>query len=142
MNLAEYLQQDAIGLAECIARGEVTAPELLDIALWQSARAQPKTNAICRLMESEARAQLAKPLQGPFAGVPFLTKECPQDYPGLPTSYGSTAFAKTAVPEHAHVVRRYLDSGFVLSGKTNLPELALKGVSASQFFARAANPWN
>src|SRR5689334_11883880 len=142
MNLADYLQQDAVGLAECIARGQVTAAELLDIALRQSARAQPKTNAICRLMESEARAQLAKPLQGPFAGVPFLIKDCAQDYAGLPTSYGSRAFAKTAVPEHAHVVRRYLDSGFVIFGKTNLPELALKGVSDSQLFGRAANPWN
>jgi amidase len=142
MNLAEYLQHDAVGLAERVARGETTAEQLLEIALRQSARAQAKTNAICRMMESEARAQLARPLQGPFAGVPFLIKDCAQDYAGLPTSYASRAFAKVVVPEHAHVVRRYLAAGLVIFGKTNLPELALKGVSDSQLFGRAANPWN
>ena len=45
-------------------------------------------------------------------------------------------------PEHAYVVRRYLDAGLVIFGKTNLPEFALKGVSDSQLFGRANNPWN
>ena len=64
MKLSEYLQYDAVGLAECVARGEISAGELLDLALRQSAAAQPKTNAICRLMEDEARSQLKKPLAG------------------------------------------------------------------------------
>src|SRR6185437_14951369 len=89
MKSGEYLRHDAVGLAECVARGEVSAGELLDLALRQSAVAQPKTNAICRLMEAEARAQLNKPPAGPFAGVPSLIKDCAQDYAGLPTSYGS-----------------------------------------------------
>src|ERR1700741_3290326 len=45
-------------------------------------------------------------------------------------------------PEHAHVVRRYLEAGLLIFGKTNLPELALKGVSDSQAFGRASNPWH
>jgi amidase len=92
-------------------------------------------------MESEARSQLKKQLTGPFAGVPFLIKDCAQDYAGLPTTYGSRAM-RTPAPEHAHVVRRYLDAGFLIFGKTNLPELALKGVSDSQLFGRTNNPWN
>ena len=86
IKFSEYLQHDAVALAGRVARGEVTAGELLERALDQSARAQPKTNAICRLMENEARSQLAKPLAGPFAGVPFLIKDCAQDYAGLPTT--------------------------------------------------------
>jgi amidase len=74
MKLGEYLQHDAVGLAECVARREISALELLDLALRQSAAAQPKTNAICRQ------------LTGPFAGVPFLIKDCAQDYAGLPTT--------------------------------------------------------
>ncbi len=142
MKLGEYLQHDAVGLAACVARGEVSAPELLDLALRQSAAAQPKTNAICRLMESEARSQLNKPLTGAFAGVPFLIKDCAQDYAGLPTTYASRSMQNVVAPEHAHVVRRYLEAGLVIFGKTNLPEFALKGVSDSQLFGRANNPWN
>ena len=143
MKLGEYLQADAVGLAECVARGEVGAAELLELALRQNAAAQPKTNAICRLMEDEARAQLKKKqLAGPFAGVPFLIKDCAQDYAGLPTSYGSRSMRGVTAPEHAYVVRRYLDAGLVIFGKTNLPEFALKAVSDSQLFGRANNPWN
>jgi amidase len=141
MTPGDYLQHDAVGLAECVARGETSAAELFELALRQSAAAQPKTNAICRLMEAEARAQLKKQLNGPFAGVPFLIKDCAQDYAGLPTTYGSRAM-RTPAPSHAHVVRRYLEAGLVIFGKTNLPEFALKGVSDSQLFGRAQNPWN
>ncbi len=142
MNSSEYLKRDAVALAECVARGETTAAELLDLALRQSAAAQPKTNAICRLMEGEARSQLEKPLTGPFAGVPFLIKDCAQDYAGLPTTYGSRSMQRVVAREHSHVVRRYLEAGLVVFGKTNLPEFALKGVSDSQLFGRACNPWN
>jgi hypothetical protein len=93
-------------------------------------------------MEGEARSQLKKQLAGPFAGVPFLIKDCAQDYAGLPTTYGSRSMQRTVAREHSHVVRRYLEAGFVIFGKTNLPEFALKGVSDSQLFGRACNPWN
>jgi amidase len=142
MKFSEYLQHDAVGLAECVARGETSADELLGLALRQSAAAQPRTNAICRLMENEARAQVKKPMAGPFAGVPFLIKDCAQDYAGLPTSYGSRSMQNVVARSHAHVVRRYLDAGLVIFGKTNLPEFALKGVSDSQLFGRACNPWD
>jgi amidase len=142
MKFSDYVQHDAVALAEIVARGETSAAELLDLALAQSARAQQRTNAVCRLMEREARAQLKGPMQGPFAGVPFLLKDCAQDFAGLPTTYASQAFAKIAAGEHAHVVRRYLKAGLVIFGKTNLPELALKGVSDSRLFGRVNNPWN
>ena len=142
MTPGEYLQRDAVALAECVARGETSAAELLDVALRQSKAAQPKTNAICWLMENEARAQLKKQLAGPFAGAPFLIKDCAQDYAGLPTTYGSRSMTGAIAREHAYVVRRYLEAGLVIFGKTNLPEFALKGVSDSQLFGRANNPWN
>ena len=142
MNVLEYLQRDAVALSEAVARGETNAAELLQLALKQSERAQPRTNAICMLMEPEARAQLAKPGTGPFTGVPFLIKDCAHDYAGRPTAYGSKALSGVVATAHAHVVRRYLESGLVIFGKTNLPELALKGVSDSQAFGRVNNPWN
>ena len=142
MKTSEYLQHDALALAALVKRGETSAQELLDLALRQSAVAQPKTNAICRLMEREARAQLKQPLEGPFAGVPFLIKDCSQDYAGLPTTFGSASMAGAVAPRHAHVVRRFLEAGLVIFGKTNLPEFALKGVTDSKLFGRAQNPWD
>jgi len=142
MNFSDYLKHDAVGLAQCVARREVTADELLALALEQNERAQPKTNAICRMMEGEARAQAKQPLTGPFAGVPFLIKDCTQDYAGLPTTFGSRSMRSAVAPVHSHVVRRFLEAGLVIFGKTNLPEFALKGVTDSKLFGRAQNPWD
>jgi amidase len=142
VKLSEYLRHDAVALADLVRRGETNASELLELALRQSAAAQPKTNAICRLMQDEARAQAKQVLTGPLAGVPFLIKDCAQDYAGLPTSFGSRSMAGQAAPEHAHVVRRFLEAGLVIFGKTNLPEFALKGVTDSKLFGRARNPWD
>ena len=141
MRLVDYLKHDAVGLASLVARREASPQELLDVALEQNARAHPRINAVCRLMDKEARAQLAGRLSGPFAGVPFLIKDIAQDYAGVPTTSGSRSMASVVPSEHAHVVRRYLAAGLVIFGKTNLPEFALKGVTDSALFGATHNPW-
>ena len=143
MNLTEYLACDATQLASLVARREVSADELLAIALGQHQRTHARINAICRLMEAEARAQLAgPPLAGPFAGVPFLLKDGVQDVAGMPTGYGSAGMQRLVPTATAHVVRRYRDAGLVVFGKTNLPEFALKAVTDSRANGRTNNPWN
>jgi len=143
MKFSEYLACDATQLAAHVARREVTADELLALALGQNERVHPRINAICRSLEAEARAQLAgPPLTGPFAGVPFLLKDGVQDVAGLPTGYGSTGMRRIVPAGTAHIVRRYRDAGLVVFGKTNLPEFALKAVTDSRANGRTSNPWN
>ena len=142
MNFAEYVSCDATELAARVARGDVPPARLLDLALQRHTQVHGQINAVCRLMETQARAQLAGPLQGPLAGVPFLIKDCVQDYAGEPTTSGSRAMRGYVPTEHAAVVRRYLDAGLVIFGKTNLPEFALKAVTDPELFGRTNNPWN
>jgi amidase len=143
MDFASYRLHDATALAAEVAAGRADAPALLDLALARLAEVQPTLNPVCRLMEAEARAQLARGTgTGPLAGVPFLIKDAAQDYAGLPTSFGSRALAGLApARQHAHVVRRFLEAGLVIFGKTNTPELALKGVTDPLAFGRSSNPW-
>lgn len=144
MDFAAYRRHDATSLAAEVAEGRVAAEHLLDLALARLSEIQPQLNPVCRLMEAEARAQLAHGISsGPLAGVPTLIKDVAQDYAGLPTSWGSRALA--ALPparEHAHVTRRLLDAGLVIFGKTNAPELGLKGVTDPLAFGRSSNPWD
>ncbi len=144
MDFATYRRHDATSLAAEVAAGRVKAETLLDLALGRLAEVQPRLNAVCRLMEAEARAQLARGVgQGPLAGVPWLIKDVAQDYAGVPTSWGSRALATLPPPrEHAHTVRRALDAGVVIFGKTNAPELGLKGVTDPLAFGRSSNPWD
>jgi amidase len=141
MKFSEYIRCDATALSEHVASGAVSPEELLKCALEQSVRANPKTNAICTSMESQARKQLTEPPKGPFAGVPFLIKDAVQDYAGLPTSYGSKSMLRLTPQQHSAVVQRYLNAGLIIFGKTNLPEFALKSVTDSKLFGVASNPW-
>ncbi len=142
MKLAQYLACDATDLAHAVARGEATPQQLLGLALDQQARVQARFNPVCRAMEPQARAQLQRPLAGPFAGVPFLLKDILQDYAGVPTGSGSRAGRHYVPQQHAAVVRRYLAGGLVIFGKTNVPELGLKAVTDPQAHGRTSNPWD
>jgi amidase len=143
MNFQDYLAHDATSLAALVARREVTPSELLELALAQLRKVQPRLNPVCRPMEEEARKRLAnETLEGPLAGVPFLIKDCAHDYAGLPTSYCSRGMLRIVPQEHSAIVRRYLGAGLVVFGKTTTPEFALKAVSDSIAFGRVSNPWN
>ena len=138
MNFEEYRAHDATGLAKLVADREVTAAELLGVARERAAAVNPRINAIVRDVPAEPTDDLV----GPFAGVPFLIKDLAQDYAGLPTSAGSRALKFRPAAEHATVVRRWLDAGLVVFGKTNTPEFGAKGITESVAWGPARNPWD
>ncbi len=139
----EYLQHDATGLADLIARGEVSASEVLEAALARAAEVNPQLAAICIPMEAIARQRAQTALHGPFAGVPFLLKDIGQDYAGVPSTSGSRALRDWVPPQHAEIVRRFLDAGLVVCGKTATPEFALRAETAPLIWERPTrNPWD
>lgn len=142
LSVQEYVQADATALAQMVRGGEVSAAELLEIASAQLQRLNPVLNAVNLSMLAQARQRLHEPLQGPLAGVPILIKDAIQDYAGLPTSNGSRAFRQTPARQHSAVVQRLLDAGAVIIGKTNTPELALKGFTEPAAFGITRNPWD
>ncbi len=158
----EYLRHDATALAALVRRGEVAASELLALACAQLTRVQPTLNALVRELPALADEQLARFGHGhgngnghahpaaeraaALAGVPFLVKDSVLDVPGVPTGYGSRALARLSerfpAAEPAAALRRLLGAGLVVFGKTNMPEMGLKGVSDSRAFGRVSNPWD
>ncbi|MFF3571087.1 amidase [Nocardia jiangxiensis] len=143
MRYDEYRAHDAIGLAELIARGEVRAAELLELALERCAQVDPAINAVSLLMQENGRRLAGRgDLTGPFAGVPFLIKDLAQDYAGYPTSAGTGPLRSVPATEHSLAVRRWLDAGLVIFGKTTTPEFGTKGVTETRTFGVTRNPWN
>lgn len=142
MDDAAYVEQDALGLAALIAAGEVSQVEVLDAALARAEAVNPQLNAIILPMYEQAKARAAEPLSGPLAGVPFLLKDLLQDYAGLPTSAGNRALRTEVVAQHSEVVRRWLDAGVVIMGKTNVPEFGGKAVTEPDEFGPTRNPWD
>ncbi|MDL9946347.1 amidase [Gordonia sp. ABSL11-1] len=143
MKLSEYLSHDATDLARLVADGEVTPSELLALARQRADQVNPRLNAIVRRMDDAADGRIADDdLTGPFAGVPFLIKDLAQEYRGYPTSSGSRSLSRYVAPEHSNVVRRFLDAGLVIFGKTNTPEFGAKGVTEPDLWGPARNPWH
>ncbi|GAA1932009.1 amidase [Nocardioides marmoribigeumensis] len=142
MTPEEYLAHDATALAALVADGEVTAVELLDLARRRRDEVNPAINAVVVDLDGVADERAAGPLEGPFAGVPFLVKDLGQEYAGFPTSGGSRALAADVAGRHALVTQRFLDAGLVVFGKTNTPELGAKGVTEPELFGPARNPWD
>jgi len=142
VRLDEYMSFDATGLAELVGKGEVNAVELLRLARERADTVNPLINAIVGQVE-DADARAADPeLSGPFAGVPFLIKDLVQEYRGVPTSFGSRAYAAYVAPEHSLVVERLLDAGLVIFGRTNTPEFGIKNVTEPERWGPTRNPWN
>jgi amidase len=139
--VSDYLQHDALGLADLIARREVSAPEVLDAALARLEAVNPVINAFCTPMIDAARARVAGPLSGPFAGVPFLLKDIAQHVKGVPTSAGSRVLKGWCPEVTSEIVLRFERAGLVSFGKTTTPELALKGATESALFGATRNPW-
>lgn len=143
MQLDEYMSFDATALAELVARKHVTAAELLALARRRAADVNPRLNAIVRWLDDVADKQAADPnLRGTFAGVPFVIKDIAQEYRGFPTSGGSRSLANDVADRHALVTQRFLDAGLVIFAMTNTPEFGAKGVTESDYWGPARNPWN
>ena len=99
MPFADYGRYDALGLAELVRTGQVSAGELLDEALARTAAVNPKINAVIHLMEGRAREAIAAGLpEGPFRGVPFLIKDLLAAYAGEPLRCGSRLSQETLCP--------------------------------------------
>jgi len=142
LSVEDYVQADATALAQMVNKREVTAGELLEVATAQLERLNPLLNAVNEPMLEQARQRVQAPLSGALAGVPVLIKDAVQDYAGLPTSYGSRGFRNIIPQQHSAVVERLLQAGAVIFGKTNTPELALKGVTDPVAFGITKNPWD
>jgi amidase len=142
LSVEDYVQADASALAQMVKEREASAAELLEVATAQLQRLNPLLNAVNVPMLEEAKRRVQEPLSGALAGVPVLIKDAVQDYAGLPTSYGSRGFRYVTPAQHSVVVQRLLEAGAVIFGKTNTPELALKGVTDPVAFGITKNPWD
>ena len=144
MSFSAYRQHDGLGLARLVASGEVTASELLEIAITRTEAVNPTINAVVVRMNALARARCNDVLTGPFAGVPFLSKNLEQDYAGVMSANGCKGVmrSKMVPAKHSEITQRWLRSGVVIAGQTNTPEFGLLPITEPLLFGPTKNPWN
>ena len=141
MNIKEYQQFDALGLAELVRNGETTPQELLHIAQSLAEDAQETVNATAHMDTTLGEQKISNNDQGIFYGVPFLIKEL-LSYPGLKTAMGSRLFAEYIPPHGSAYTDRIDASGLITFGNTTSSEFGLLGSTETLLHGTTRNPWH
>lgn len=142
MQLYEYQQYDAIGLAELIQRREVSQTEVLEAAFNAIETLDPGLHAVVRTRFEKARQESERlAVDTLFAGVPTLSKDLLMGLAGEPLAFGSAALAQWCPKEDALLIQRSRAAGLVVVGQTATPELGLMGITEPRAFPHPVNPW-
>lgn len=142
-NFKEYTQYDAVGLAELIAKGEVSASEVCESAIAQIDALNPRLNAVVHTQFADARKRAKQTdHRGPMGGVPFLLKDLMAEEAGQPCTLSCSALANWTAPHDAELVKRFKQMGLNILGRTNAPEFGIYAVTESEFRGPCLNPWN
>jgi amidase len=142
--IGDLARADATDLASMVARGEVSAPELLDAALDAVAQRNPAINAVVLVEEAAARAAIARGLPyGPFRGVPFLIKDLGCEAVDFPSHSGSRLFRNTRYGRNSAIFDRIAATGVVTFGRTTSPEGGIGAATeAAVYGGPTRNPWS
>jgi amidase len=134
---------DATAQAELVARGELTARDLVDAAIERIERVDGRLNAVIHRRFERARDE-APAARGPFAGVPFLVKDAVCHTAGDPFHAGMRVLkdAGWTEPADTWLAARFRNAGFVFVGKTNTPELAASVTTEPLAYGPTHNPWD
>ena len=132
---------DGVAQAELVARGELSALELLDACQHRLRTVDPLLRSVVSNDFDAARARIARGSSGPFAGVPFLFKDVCA-YPGLRCSFGSRVFAGNVASEGSPFTDHVDRAGLVTVGKSATSEFGLIGSTETLLEGVTHNPWN
>lgn len=143
LTLSEYCARDGLGLAELVRAGEVTAAELLTVALDGLERLDPQLNATVTVLREQATREVAAGLpSGPFTGVPFVIKELVLHAAGVPMQMGSRLAQGLALPYDTELMARFRRAGLVTIATTATPEFGYNATTEPLAHGPTRNPWD
>jgi amidase len=142
MNLTEYARYDGLGLAELVAKKQVSPKELAQTALKAIETVNPAINAVVETypdrIEGLDEATLGK---GPFRGVPFLMKDVFGHEKGRRIEFGSRLCKDMVAEVDSHVAELFRASGVNVLGRSAAPEYSMSGTTESVLHGNTSNPW-
>ena len=143
MNNEEYFSYDALGLSELLRTKQISSSELLEVSINLTELLDPLINAVPIRHFDLARDQAKEnSIQGVFNGVPFLLKDLNNYLEGTVTSGGSRVLENIKANHTSELVKRTINSGLNIFGKTNSPELGLTVTTEPLLYGATKNPWD
>ena len=143
MKLSEYTAYDALGLADLVKKGDVTALELAKLALQAIDTLNPELNAVLEVFDDQLdNLAESKKNDGPLAGVPFLVKDLILHIEGRKSEMGSRLCQGMIAPHSTHLATKFDDAGLITLGRTATPEMGFCTTTESVLNGPTRNPWN
>jgi len=135
-------------LGKAYRRGETDPVEVTRCLVERIGRIDPTLNAFARLAPEleaaaldSARRLKAGEARSPLEGVPLAIKDN-LSVAGMPAAWGSSVFEGVVRLADELPIARLRAGGALFLGKTNTPEFAVEGYTASALFGVTGNPWN
>jgi len=138
-----YLDYDAIALAQLLKRKEISPTELIEKSFQQLEKVNPRINGMVRTRQEQVLKEAESiELHQPFAGVPIVLKDISQGIKGELLTSGSNLLKNYRAQEDSNFTKKLREAGFLIIGQTNTPEFGFKNVTDPLLFGETKNPWN
>jgi amidase len=138
-------------LAGLLARGEISAVEVMRAFLARIEEANPRLNSIVSMLPASEALTLAGAADkarssgerlGPLHGLPIAIKDL-NLVKGFPTSFGSRASTDGVIADRdVAMVAKLRAAGALIIGKTNTPSYGVGTLAFNDVFGITRNPWN
>ena len=136
--MSGVIELTAAQAAARVRAGDLAPKELFEA--YRQRAAADELNAFTWVAEGPPTAETST-AQTPMAGVPVAVKDlfCTE---GVPSQAGSRILEGYRPPYTATVVRKLLEAGAPLLGKTNQDEFAMGSSNENSGFGPVLNPWD
>ena len=132
---------DATEVASAVRDGAVDPVELTEVAIGRIEERNPTLNAVIATCFDDALERARQvDREAPFAGVPFVVKDCRARVAGVPETWGSRLMAGVVPAEDSELTKQYRAAGFVILGVTNMPEMGKQGTTEPLAYGATHNP--
>jgi Asp-tRNA(Asn)/Glu-tRNA(Gln) amidotransferase A subunit family amidase len=139
----------AAAISGDVRAGRRSAAVVVEEALERIAGLNGELKAFCEVRPRAAREAAAAVDArvsaggdpGVLAGVPVAVKDVVWES-GIEATDGSRALVGFVPEQTATVVRRLVDAGAVVVGRTNVPEFCYRAFCANELYGATSNPWD
>ena len=142
MTLTEYAAYDALGLADLVAKKQVSAKELAQTAAIAIDAINPVVNAVIETYADRIDGLNEATLgTGPFRGVPFLMKDVFGHEAGRRIEWGSRLCRGMVAKQDSHLCELFKAAGLNILGRSAAPEYSMSGTTESVLHGNTSTPW-
>jgi amidase len=142
MNLSEYTSHDALGLADLVARKQVTPRELAALAQKAIEAVNPQVGAVVETYPDRIDGLDESTLgHGPFRGVPFLMKDVFGHEAGRTVEFGSRLCKGMVAQEDSVYCKLVRAAGLNIIGRSAAPEYSMAGTTETALYGNTSTPW-